>query len=92
MHHRLLVLQAVKLLVLTTDNDSDNMMNKRLQSKTYWLSLSPFDSTPKRMMTVKSVVELLNFKTRHAISKGCTPSLMTRTVLGLNSMQMKSNK
>jgi hypothetical protein len=66
MHHRLLVLQAVKLLVLTTDDDSDSIMNKRLHFETYWLSLSPFDSSPKQKMTVKSVVELLTFKTSQA--------------------------
>ncbi|KAI2489342.1 hypothetical protein MHU86_25255 [Fragilaria crotonensis] len=56
------------------------------------ISHSQFVSFPKRKMIVRSVVAFQSFKTRHVDIEECMLSLMTRTVLGLDSTWKKPNK
>ena len=97
MHHQLQAQRvAIKLLWVHLDNDNVKMMkrkNKKQQHiKTSSIGHSQFASFPKRRMIVRSVVVLPSSKTRHVIIEECTQSLMTQTVLGLDSIKMKSNK
>ena len=87
---------AIKLLRVPDDDDvkvTAKNNNKQQHSKTSLIiSHSQFASFPKQKMIVRSVVVLLGFKTRHIIIEECMPSLMTQTVLGLNSKKTKSNR
>jgi hypothetical protein len=87
---------AIKLLRVPNDNDvkvTTKNNNKQQHSETSLIiSQSQFASFPKQKMIVRSVVVLLGFKTRHVIIEECMPSLMTQTVLGLDSKKTKLNR
>ena len=90
MHHRHQVPQVATPLV-KTDVNSDKKNSQTSYLTTSLLSRSQFASWPEQKTTVRSVIVLLTFKTRHIILEGCMHRLMTITMLGINSIKMKRN-
>ena len=90
MHHRLQVQQVRRQV--TPDDEQDKMNSHKSHLETSLLSLTQFVSSPKQKISVRFVNVSLTFKTRLKITEGCSQSLMTRPVRGLDFTKTKCNK